>query len=83
MFFYCAAMIDAMKWKWNHSLWLLALVALVTGGCSGLNASHSISPLDFLLPGLHLQNDRPEMMMPNGSPVLVCWGGDLAPHAIP
>ena len=69
--------------KWSHSLWLLALLALATGGCSGLNASHSISPLDFLLPGLHLQNDSPGMMLPNSAPVLVCWGGDLTPHAVP
>jgi hypothetical protein len=76
-------MIDGMKRKWSHSLWSLALLALLTGGCSGINASRSISPLDFILPGLHLQNDAPELFTPNGSPVLVCWGGDLVPHAIP
>jgi len=33
----------------------LALFALVGSGCSGINASKSISPLDFILPGL-MQN---------------------------
>lgn len=75
-------MINGMKRKWSHGLWLLALLALFTGGCSGLNASHGFSPLDFLMPW-HLQNDSPELFTPNGSPVLVCWGGDRAPHPIP
>ena len=38
--------------------WLLLLVIALRGGCSGLAVSKSISPLDFLLPGL-LQNDPP------------------------
>jgi hypothetical protein len=33
----------------------VALIALVGSGCSGINASKSISPLDFILPGL-MQN---------------------------
>jgi hypothetical protein len=34
-------------------LWLalLAAVPLAMAGCSGINASQSVSPLDFLLPG--------------------------------
>jgi len=38
----------------------LALVALavLAAGCSGINASHSISPASFLLPGL-LKADPP------------------------
>jgi hypothetical protein len=34
---------------------LLALTAELLSGCSGINASKSISPLDFLLPGLHVK----------------------------
>jgi hypothetical protein len=30
---------------------LLALASLGGAGCSGINASQSVSPLDFLLPG--------------------------------
>jgi hypothetical protein len=40
----------------RFSLLLLFLVAAIAGaGCSGINVSKSISPLDFFLPGL-LQN---------------------------
>lgn len=35
---------------------LLGLIAVMGGGCSGINASQSVSPLDFLLPGL-MQNE--------------------------
>jgi len=38
---------------------LLTLPLLALSGCSGINASKSISPLDFLLPGLHMRNDSP------------------------
>ena len=38
----------------SHAL-ALALVATLATGCSGINASKSVSPLDFILPGL-LQN---------------------------
>ena len=27
-------------------------VLLLAGGCSGINASHSVSPLDFFMPGI-------------------------------
>jgi hypothetical protein len=36
----------------KSSAWLLAVVAVLGGGCSGINATKSISPLDFFLPGL-------------------------------
>jgi hypothetical protein len=29
-----------------------AILTVCTAGCGGINASHSVSPLDFLLPGL-------------------------------
>jgi len=38
----------------GHAL-AFALIAALTTGCSGINASKSISPLDFILPGL-MQN---------------------------
>ena len=37
---------------------LAALLAFGTAGCGGITASRSISPLDFLLPGI-LKNDAP------------------------
>jgi hypothetical protein len=37
---------------------VLVLAAALGGGCSGINASKSISPLDFLLPGLLQQTPR-------------------------
>ena len=44
-------------WKVFH--WaLLTLLLLGGAGCSGINASKSVSPLDFFLPGL-LQADPP------------------------
>ena len=30
---------------------MLAAIALLAAGCSGINASKSVSPLDFFLPG--------------------------------
>jgi hypothetical protein len=34
-------------------IWILTLpVLLFTGGCSGIHASHSVSPLDFFMPGI-------------------------------
>jgi len=39
---------------------LLVIAGVILGsGCGGINASKSISPLDFLLPGLHIEN-RPK-----------------------
>lgn len=37
---------------------LLGGIALLATGCSGINASHSVSPASFFLPGL-LQADPP------------------------
>jgi len=34
-------------------IWALLLpVMLATAGCSGIHASHSVSPLDFFMPGI-------------------------------
>jgi hypothetical protein len=38
-----------------------AILAVIAGtGCGGINASKSISPLDFLLPGLTQNHSRPD-----------------------
>jgi len=37
-------------------LWLVLAVAILGGGCSGINATKSISPLDFFLPGLGMND---------------------------
>jgi hypothetical protein len=45
---------------------LLAALALCVGGCSGINTSQSVSPMDFLMPGIgHLIKTDP---MPTNSP---------------
>lgn len=46
------------NWKWLRAAGLLAVVAL-GAGCSGINASKSVSPLDFILPGL-IKNGAPK-----------------------
>jgi hypothetical protein len=60
----------------RHWRWLVALALIVTGGCSGINASKSVSPLDFILPGLHGRTD-PAAPRPNGTNtvVFVSWVG--------
>ena len=40
-----------MKWKF-FGLALIATVALLSAGCSGINATGSVSPVSFFLPGL-------------------------------
>jgi hypothetical protein len=58
---------------------LLALIAVVGSGCGGINASKSISPLDFLLPGL-MQNEPPAPLIPsatNAPPELAQASHDL------
>jgi hypothetical protein len=53
-------------------LWLalLAAVPLAGAGCSGINASQSVSPLDFLLPGAgsFLKADPAKTNAPAGFP---------------
>src|SRR6476660_7980701 len=54
-----------VKVSWPKLRLAVCLVALTLAGvgCSGINATQSVSPLDFLLPGagklLHLQNSPP------------------------
>ena len=47
----------------GHAL-AFALIAALATGCSGINASKSVSPIDFLLPGLHMQNSPPSPVIP-------------------
>lgn len=50
----------------------LALLTVVVTGCSGINVSKSISPLDFILPGL-LHNGPASPVIPietNAVPLL-------------
>src|SRR5258708_38431091 len=54
--------IKGIRWP----LLACVIAGLLGNGCSGINASHSVSPLDFLLPGLHIQN-RPELPAPDGT----------------
>jgi hypothetical protein len=35
---------------------MFVALALCTGGCGGISASHTVSPLDFLMPGI-MKND--------------------------
>jgi hypothetical protein len=66
----------APRFTWTRFGWLLALIVAVNCGCSGINASQAISPLNFLLPGL-LQNDPPRPVIPASTNTLVCWDGRL------
>jgi hypothetical protein len=46
------------NWKWFQRAALLSLLTL-SAGCSGIHASKSISPLDFILPGLMKHEPAP------------------------
>jgi hypothetical protein len=53
----------------------LALAALLPGaGCGGISASKSVSPLDFLLPGLLFQPDLRQIRTNNITPPIQSWG---------
>jgi hypothetical protein len=57
----------------------LALIAVVGSGCSGINVSKSVSPINFLLPAL-MQNAPATPLIPgatNAPPELVRGGHDL------
>ena len=43
---------------------LLVLVVVVATGCGGFSASKSVSPMDFLMPGLHIRNYAPAPNLP-------------------
>jgi hypothetical protein len=47
-----AHIVGRVKLKWqSFRLALVALLVVLGAGCSGINASHSISPATFLIPG--------------------------------
>jgi len=56
----------------------LALIVAVATGCSGINASKSVSPLDFLLPGLteHCP-PAPEVPLPTNTVPLLAQGSHV------
>ena len=45
-----------LNWKFAPMAMFVAL-ALCAGGCGGISASHTVSPLDFLMPGI-MKNDE-------------------------
>jgi hypothetical protein len=74
-------MAQSATFKPRHLAWVLMLIPLLGGGCAGINASKSISPLDFLMPGL-LRNDPVQPANPAAAAnSLVCWSGGFAPLA--
>ena len=50
---------------------MIVALALSTGGCGGINASQTVSPLNFLLPGIMKNNVAPGTnalaVLPNNS----------------
>lgn len=54
-----------------------AVIAVAVTGCSGINSTQSVSPLDFLMPGLHMQNTPASPTVPsetNSVPLLAQAG---------
>jgi hypothetical protein len=53
----------SLKWK-TVQIAACGTLLLLVAGCSGINASKSVSPIDFLLPGagnlFHMQNTPPQ-----------------------
>jgi hypothetical protein len=43
---------------------LVPAALILCSGCSGINASHSISPATFLLPGFGATSPEPEPLVP-------------------
>jgi hypothetical protein len=61
-----------MSLNWKNLRWaLVPAVLLLCAGCGGLNATGSVSPASFLLPGL-LKADpppaHPDSTLPAGEP---------------
>jgi hypothetical protein len=56
------------KWLW---IVFCPLLLIIAAGCGGISASKTVSPLDFLLPGL-MQSDpppHPDRTVPGIEPV--------------
>jgi hypothetical protein len=45
---------------------MFVVLAAATGGCGGISGSQSVSPLDFLLPGIIKNSPAPTCPMPVG-----------------
>jgi len=65
-----------------HALWLLLLPLVLSAGCGGFSATKSVSPLDFLLPGLHLRVDPPQPLVPDSTNTLVSCNNGSSPPSI-
>ena len=61
-------LLSSLRGNWRGPVLLLALTLLT--GCGGITATKSVSPLDFLLPGL-LKNDEPAPLIPDATNTLV------------
>jgi hypothetical protein len=51
---------------------MVPVIILLTTGCGGLNASHSVSPASFFLPGLLKAEPKqplPDITVPESEPV--------------
>jgi len=47
---------------------MFVALALLSGGCGGISGSQSVSPLDFLLPGIIKNNPSPAPNAPEAFP---------------
>ncbi len=56
---FTTSIVPPVKWNWK-CIRMAAVLAVLgcSAGCSGIHASKSVSPLDFLMPGL-MKNDAP------------------------
>jgi hypothetical protein len=66
-----AHIVGRVKLKWqSFRLALMTALALMGAGCSGINASQSISPATFLIPGLFGKAEvaDPNLAHPNQNP---------------
>jgi len=45
---------------------MIVTLGLATGGCGGFSASKTVSPLDFLVPGILKNNPAPDTNAPSG-----------------
>jgi hypothetical protein len=46
---------------------MFVAIAMATGGCGGISASQSVSPMDFLLPGIIKNCQTPGNLQPASS----------------
>ena len=46
---------------------VLMLTAVATAGCGGISMRKSVSPLDFIIPGIHIKYDKLEPVIPKST----------------